>query len=91
MARSDSEVDRWSSEFESLCRERGIRVTPQRIAVYRAVARDLSHPTAEAVHRKLKQHFGGMSQATVYRVLEFLEREQLVRRVSAPEATEVRR
>ena len=28
----------------------------------------------------------GMSQATVYRTLEFLEREKLVRRVSAPEA-----
>jgi Fur family peroxide stress response transcriptional regulator len=51
------------------------------------VAEDLTHPTAEAVFRKLSGHMTGMSQATVYRALEFLERENLVRRVSAPEAT----
>jgi Fur family peroxide stress response transcriptional regulator len=61
-------------------------VTPQRLAVYRALAEDLTHPTAEAVCTKLKSRFAGMSQATVYRTLEFLEREKLVRRISAPEA-----
>jgi Fur family peroxide stress response transcriptional regulator len=87
MARRDEDVSRWCHEFEQLCRRRGIRVTPQRLAVYRAVAEDLTHPTAEAVYRRLKTHMTGTSQATVYRALEFLERENLVRRVSAPEAT----
>ena len=85
-ARHSREVDRWCLEFETLCRVRGVRVTPQRLAVYRALAEDLTHPTADSVYRKLKEHYPGLSQATVYRTLEFLEREALIRRVSAPEA-----
>lgn len=56
------------------------------MAVYRALAEDLTHPTAESVYRRLKHAQRGMSQATVYRTLEFLEREGLIRRVSGPEA-----
>lgn len=61
-------------------------MTTQRLAVYRALAEDLSHPTADALYSKLRQEVAGMSQATVYRTLESLEKEGLIRRVSAPEA-----
>jgi len=71
--------------FERLCRERGIRVTAQRMAVYRALARDGSHPTADAIHARLRAGMSSLSPATVYRILEFLEREGLVRKVSTTE------
>ena len=61
-------------------------MTTQRLAVYRALAEDLSHPTADALYSKLRQEVPGMSQATIYRTLESLEKEGLIRRVSAPEA-----
>ena len=83
--RTQQETEHWCSEFELLCRARGIRLTPQRLAVYRALAEDLTHPTAESVYRKLSELIPGLSQATVYRTLEFLERENLIKRVSAPE------
>ena len=83
--RQQTEVDRWCDDFEKLCRARGVRVTPQRLAVYRALVEDLSHPTADSVYKRLS-HFRGLSPATVYRTLEFLSRENLIRRVSAPEA-----
>jgi len=51
--RHGREVDGWCSEFEKLCRSRGIRVTAQRLAVYRALAEDLAHPTAESVYSRL--------------------------------------
>jgi Fur family peroxide stress response transcriptional regulator len=82
--RSQNEVDSWCTHFEERCRERGIRVTPQRLAVYRALAADPSHPTAELVHGRLHAGMASLSLATVYRVLEFLESEGLVRRVSSP-------
>ena len=85
-ARPAKEVDHWCAEFEKQCRARGVRVTPQRLAVYRALVQDLTHPTADSVYKRLSGHFRGLSPATVYRTLEFLERENLVRRVSAPEA-----
>ena len=80
--RSAGEIEQWCKRFQDLCRSRGIRVTAQRLAVYRALAEDVSHPTAEALHSRLQVGMSSLSQATVYRVLEFLEKEGLVRRVS---------
>jgi Fur family peroxide stress response transcriptional regulator len=74
------------SELLERCRARGIRITPQRLAVYEALARDGSHPTAESIHARLRSGMASLSLATVYRILEFLEREQLVRRVSTTDA-----
>jgi Fur family peroxide stress response transcriptional regulator len=50
--------------------------------VYRAVAADTGHPTAESVYARLRTEMSSLSLATVYRILEFLEAEGLVRRVS---------
>jgi len=84
--RRGSDADHWCSDFEKLCRSRGIRVTPQRLAVYRALAEDLAHPTAESVYVRLSKQLPGLSQATIYRTLQFLEDENLIRRVSSPGA-----
>jgi len=80
--RQPAEVDRWGAAFEAQCRSRGLRVTAQRLAVYRAVAADLSHPTAESVYARVRTQLPMLSPATVYRILESLQREALVRRVS---------
>jgi Fur family peroxide stress response transcriptional regulator len=79
------DIDRKCRDFEASCRRRGIRLTPQRLAVYRALVADLSHPTAEALYASLALVMPGLSQATVYRTLEFLDSENLIRRVSGPE------
>jgi Fur family peroxide stress response transcriptional regulator len=81
--RSGAEVEQWCAEFEQSCRSKGIRVTAQRLAVYRVLAESSTHPTAETVYRKLRSKLPALSQATVYRIIEFLEREGLIRRVSA--------
>lgn len=83
-SRHASEVDGWCSDFEKLCRARGIRVTAQRLAVYRALAADLAHPTAESVYTRLSKQLPGLSQATIYRTLQFFESENLIRKVSSP-------
>lgn len=73
------------ARFQDLCRVRGIRITAQRLAVYRILAEDMTHPTADSIHARLRESMSSLSQATVYRVLEFLEKEGLVRRVSTTE------
>jgi Fur family transcriptional regulator, peroxide stress response regulator len=80
---SPEESDCWSRYFETQCRERGIRVTAQRLAVYRALSEDVSHPTAESIYDKLRPTLRSLSLATVYRVLEALEKEELVRRLAS--------
>src|SRR5215471_12122291 len=57
--RKGREVDDWCAEFEKLCRSRGIRVTAQRLAVYKALAEDLAHPTAESVYARLSKRLPG--------------------------------
>jgi Fur family peroxide stress response transcriptional regulator len=84
--RSRQEIESWCSEFVNLCRSRGIKVTAQRLSVYRALAEDLSHPSADAIFARLKKTSPTISQATVYRTLEFLAKENLIRRVSGPES-----
>ena len=70
------------AEFRARCRASGLRVTGQRLAVYRALAADPSHPTVDAVYASLQSQMPSLSRATVYRILESLEREKLIRRVS---------
>jgi Fur family peroxide stress response transcriptional regulator len=78
-------TDARSGDFERLCRQRGIRVTPQRMAVHRLLTRDSTHPTAEDVYGRLRRGMASLSFATVYRVLECLEREGFVRRFCSPD------
>jgi Fur family peroxide stress response transcriptional regulator len=50
----------------------GLKVTPQRIAIVREIADDLTHPTAQALFERLRPAFPTMSFATVYNTLDAL-------------------
>jgi Fe2+ or Zn2+ uptake regulation protein len=63
-------------------RERGQRVTPQRLAIARVVAELDRHVTAEHVFGEVSSRLPGVSLPTVYATLELLEQLGLVRRVS---------
>jgi Fur family peroxide stress response transcriptional regulator len=54
---------------EARCRAAGLRVTPQRLAVLKALLRLRQHPSAEAVFRNVKKVFPGISLDTVNRTL----------------------
>jgi Fur family peroxide stress response transcriptional regulator len=56
--------------FEAIVRkirESNHKLTPQRLAVARILARSQGHPTVEAIYEQLKNDFPTMSLATVYR------------------------
>ena len=50
-----------SQELTNLLRERGYKVTPQRLAVYEALADETWHPNAEMLFNKLQPKFPAMS------------------------------
>ncbi len=52
----------------------GLKLTPQRIAIVRELADDLSHPTAQSLFDRLRPAFPTMSFATVYNTLDALAR-----------------
>jgi Fe2+ or Zn2+ uptake regulation protein len=53
-------------------RARGLRITPQRIALVEAFAGDPSHPTAQDLFERMRGDFPSMSFATVYNTLDAL-------------------
>ncbi len=55
--------------FQTKCREEGLRVTPQRVAVYEALLQSDQHPSAESVFRRVRQVFPSISLDTVNRTL----------------------
>jgi Fur family transcriptional regulator, stress-responsive regulator len=63
-----------------LLRESGLRVTPQRIAVLRAVS-DQPHTTADDVAATVKTQIGSISVQAVYDALAALTDKGLLRRI----------
>ena len=62
-------------------RERGLRVTSQRIVIHRALCSETQHLTAEQVLEKVSDTLPGISLPTVYATLELLEDLGLVQRL----------
>jgi Fe2+ or Zn2+ uptake regulation protein len=63
-------------------RERGLRVTSQRLMIHRALCAEDQHMTAEQVLSSVGEALPGISLPTVYATLELLEALGLARRVA---------
>jgi Fe2+ or Zn2+ uptake regulation protein len=75
------------AELSELLRERGMRVTSQRLLIERALRDDGGHLTAEQVHDLVGPALPGVTQQTVYSTLALLAELGVARRVSAPGAS----
>ena len=64
-----------------LLKAKGLRVTPQRYAVYAYLLDRGDHPTVEQIMAHLNQHAPVSSQATIYATLQALRKAGLVREV----------
>jgi len=53
-------------------RQRGLRVTPQRRAIFELLVSDASHPTAEELYQRLLPRMPDVSRMTVYNTLHEL-------------------
>lgn len=58
------------AQFVERCRERGVSVTPQRLAVIRALLMSENHPRAEDIYVAVRKRQPHISLATVHRILE---------------------
>ena len=62
--------------------EKGLKVTPQRIAVFEAIIKLNNHPTAENIIDYVRKNHPNISTATVYKVLDALISSGLIKRVN---------
>ena len=74
-------------DLTDLLRERGMRVTSQRLLIERALRDDGGHLSAERVHELVEPSLPGVTQQTVYSTLALLTELGVARRVAAPGAS----
>lgn len=62
-------------------KQKGLKVTPQRVSIYEAVVKLKNHPTAEKIIDYIKKNHPNISVGTVYKVLDLLVENQLLKKV----------
>ncbi len=70
-------------DVAALIREKGIKATAQRIAVYNAIS-ELGHCSAEEVATKVRCDYPSITIATVYCILDSFDHCGLIARLSTP-------
>lgn len=73
-------------DFQDACRAKSLRVTPQRIEIYRELATAVDHPTAEKLHQRLIDRMPTLSLDTVYRTLTTFLELDLINKVETVES-----
>jgi Fur family peroxide stress response transcriptional regulator len=74
-----------STCITALLRDRGFKVTPQRLAIYNYLASTKAHPNAEMIFKELQPIYPTMSLATVYKTMEILREIGLVQMLNVGE------
>ena len=67
--------------FREKCRENNLKITPQRIVIYRELLRSKDHPNAEALHKRIKKIIPDISLDTVNRTLLTFSKIGIVKNV----------
>jgi Fur family peroxide stress response transcriptional regulator len=74
-------------EFTKTLRDHGMKVTPQRIAIYDILMNTTEHPSAEVIYKKLAPVYPTMSLATVYKSLDVFKKAGLVQEINVGESS----
>lgn len=80
----DSMIERRIAEFKTACQARGVKLTHQRMVIYRELAASFDHPDAERVYENVRRQIPTISLDTVYRTLALLADMGLVMAIGAP-------
>jgi len=63
------DIERCLQAFVETCHQQGLKITPQRVAVYQALLESGQHPTADAMFQTVKKNHPHISFDTVNRTL----------------------
>lgn len=69
MKKDKSIEKKFLQEFLKRCKDSDLKITPQRIAIYKEVLNSKNHPSAEVIYRKIKKLHPNISFDTVNRTL----------------------
>jgi Fur family peroxide stress response transcriptional regulator len=69
------------NEIRNKLVEKGLKITPQRIAILEAIIKLNNHPTAEHIIDYIRKNHPNIATATVYKVLDVLVDKGLIKKV----------
>jgi len=72
-----------TENFPEQLKQKGLKVTPQRLAIYEAVVKLKNHPTAEKIIEYIRVNHPNISVGTVYKVLDSLVENNLLKKVKS--------
>jgi len=81
---SREEVERRLDHFRDVCRRAGMKLTHQRMEIFREVAWTDDHPDAQTIYERVRQRVPAMSLDTIYRNLWLLNDLGLVATLGPP-------
>ncbi|AYD39724.1 transcriptional repressor [Clostridium fermenticellae] len=73
------------NNLTTIFREKKLKLTPQRIAVYKYLISTKKHPSAEIIYKALQEDYPTMSLATVYKTLKTLTDVKLIQEINVGE------
>lgn len=73
------------NNFTQVFKEKKLKLTPQRIAVYNYLKSTTEHPFAETIYKALQTDYPTMSLATVYKTLKVLVEVNLIQEINVGE------
>jgi len=78
------EAEKKLENFRLMCKKHNLKITPQRIAIYKELLHSGTHPSADDVFQNLKGDFANISYDTVNRTLLSLAEIGLIDVVKSP-------
>ncbi len=78
MKTSKGKIEQRMENFMDLCRNAGVKLTHQRMEIYREIAQTGDHPDAETVFQGVRERIPTVSLDTVYRTLWLLSDLNLI-------------
>lgn len=68
-------------ELTAALRQEGFRITPQRVAILDYLLKTDDHPSAESIHKIIKEKYPMVSLSTIYKTLDLLREKKLVNEI----------
>lgn len=72
-------------KLTQLFKEKNLKLTPQRYAIYKYLSSTKAHPSVETIYESLKSDYPTMSLATVYKTLKTLSALNLIQEINVGE------
>lgn len=71
------------NKFKDKLRSLGMKVTPQRLAIFEVLAKTKRHPDAESVFAEIRKVHPEISHATVYSTLKLFQKKGIIQEIGS--------